>query len=104
MKIHELKTAPDVFDAVWCGLKTAEFRKNDRDFQVGDWLWLRDWDGTCYCASVAAEITHIVFGPNFGIPEGFAMLSFNPSRAGYLTPAATLVNVTEWIRFRGGAS
>ena len=42
--IHELKTWPEYFKDVAAGIKTFELRKNDRDFQVGDELVLKEYD------------------------------------------------------------
>ena len=42
--IHELKTWPDFYKAIEDGRKTFEFRINDRGFQAGDVLHLREWD------------------------------------------------------------
>lgn len=44
MQYHKLKTWPEFFDAVKSGEKTFEVRKNDRHFQVGDWLCLMKFD------------------------------------------------------------
>lgn len=44
MKTHNLKTLPIYFDAVARGDKTFEIRNNDRDFQTGDTLVLKEFD------------------------------------------------------------
>lgn len=41
--IHQLKSWPDIFQAVVDGLKTFEVRKNDRNFKVGDGIILNEW-------------------------------------------------------------
>lgn len=41
---HELKIWPQYFCRVADGTKTFEVRKNDRGFQPGDAVWLREWD------------------------------------------------------------
>jgi len=41
---HELKLHPKYFPRVQSGEKSFEIRKNDRDFQVGDRLILREYD------------------------------------------------------------
>jgi hypothetical protein len=39
---HELKTDPDVFQKTWNNKKSFEIRKDDRNFQEGDILFLRE--------------------------------------------------------------
>lgn len=43
-RVHELKTWPRFFNELWQGRKHTEFRRHDRDFQVGDLLRLLEWD------------------------------------------------------------
>lgn len=42
--VHRLKIHPEYFDAVLKGEKTFEIRKNDRNYQVGDFLILQEFD------------------------------------------------------------
>jgi hypothetical protein len=44
VKVHELKCWPEFFQAIRYNLKRHEVRHNDRDYQVGDVLWLQEWD------------------------------------------------------------
>ncbi|MCM3600648.1 DUF3850 domain-containing protein [Robertmurraya korlensis] len=43
-KKHQLKILPEYFEAVTEGIKTFEIRRNDRDYQVGDELFLNEFD------------------------------------------------------------
>ncbi len=73
---HRLKTVQPYFDAVATGAKTAELRKEDRVFQVGDLLLLDEWTGSEFTGRyVVAEITHITRGPPW-FAAGYCMLSF----------------------------
>lgn len=44
MNLHKLKLQQPYFNAVLNGLKTFEIRRNDRRFQVGDYLCLEEYD------------------------------------------------------------
>ena len=44
MTTHELKSWPEFFEPILNGAKSFELRVNDRDFQVFDLLWLKEWD------------------------------------------------------------
>jgi len=41
--LHQLKTHPEYFARLVSGEKTFEAREDDRGFQVGDTLYLREW-------------------------------------------------------------
>lgn len=43
MKEHDLKVWPEYYEAIEADLKPFEIRKNDRDYQVGDVLRLREY-------------------------------------------------------------
>lgn len=43
MIIHNLKSLSEYFGAVWNGNKTFEIRKNDRNFEEGDFVILQEW-------------------------------------------------------------
>lgn len=79
MAIHRLKTHRAPFMEVRMCRKTAEYRSTaDRTFAVGDLLCLEEFDeehelhtgNACWRA-----VTHVLCG-QFGVPDGYAMLSF----------------------------
>jgi len=87
MKEHVLKTWPIFFTAVWQGDKTFEIRKNDRDFQVGDILRLREWepeDEVYTGREVRREVTHIMVTFADVLAPGYVVLSIaKPKRNQY---------------------
>lgn len=64
-QVHELKTWPNYFEPVLDGRKTFEVRYDDRGFQVGDILVLREWDpeeGLYTGRVVVFEVTYVLHG------------------------------------------
>lgn len=77
--IHALKTLPEYFEAVRKGDKTFELRNNDRNFKVGDYLALNEWDGKKYTGrALLAKITYML-DPNdiMTCVGGFVILGLN---------------------------
>jgi hypothetical protein len=87
---HELKTDPAMFLDSYCGAKTFELRYDDRGYQVGDTLRLRETRHSA-AAMAAGEpleytgneirqlVTYILRGPVFGLPPKWVIMSVEPS-------------------------
>ena len=88
MQAHELKTDPEVFDAVAEGRKTFEIRYDDRGYEEGDQLILRKTRYTGeemkqgkpleYLDDYGATVSHILRGPCYGLKEGWVIMSLEP--------------------------
>lgn len=85
MSTHQLKCWPAPFQALLDGIKTFEWRLNDRDYEVGDILNLREWDpeandgqGRYTHREVKRLVTYILRGPKFGMPEEYVVMSVKP--------------------------
>lgn len=76
MKKHELKMLPQYFQAVWDGIKTFELRKDDRDYQRGDILVLKEWDGAKYTGSaLCVKVTYILQdAEKYGLKDGYIIM------------------------------
>ena len=60
MKVHELKILPQYFVDVIAERKKFEVRYDDRNFQVGDVLVLREWTGEYTGRAICREIEYIL--------------------------------------------
>jgi hypothetical protein len=83
---HVLKCEQPWFQAVWDGAKPFEVRKNDRDFQPGDTLvlrecWLDDAGETHFTGRETSRVVTYVLrdGVRFGIPEDVVVLGMDQS-------------------------
>lgn len=85
-KEHVLKCDPLPFEALRLGEKTSEVRLDDRQFEVGDLLVLRETEETGRNMRVGAplaytgrevrrRITHVQGGSNYGLRAGWLCLS-----------------------------
>lgn len=79
-KTHTLKTTSVMFQMIWDFEKTFELRNNDRDFEAGDYVVLREWgqefgySGREIKFKIGSVITD---KPHFGLMDGFCLLSFS---------------------------
>lgn len=73
---HELKILPKWFMDVALWKKDFEIRKNDREFEVGDILHLKEWNGTEYTGrGIRRRIKYIYHGTGeYGLQEGYCIL------------------------------
>lgn len=75
---HELKILPNYFNDIMFGNKRFEIRKNDRDFNIGDKLVLKEWRQTCHYYTgnqITATVDYIHYGNgDFGLAEGYCIL------------------------------
>lgn len=87
---HELKTDPGQFQAVKNGRKKYTIRWNDRGFAAGDILILRETTEPAemlkrgfaleYSGRQAKfRVTHVLYGPKYGLANGWAILSIEPA-------------------------
>lgn len=76
---HELKILPQYFEAVKNGSKRFELRKDDRNYQVGDLLILKEFDGTDYTGNElgAFLVTYILRNcSEYGLQDGYCIIGF----------------------------
>ena len=84
---HELKCWKDPFEVALYDRKHHEIRKNDRGFEVGDEILLKEWipaprprrddepQGAYTGRDLLVVVTYISRGPEWGIPEGLVVMS-----------------------------
>lgn len=77
-QIHDLKTWPPFYQDIVSGIKSFELRKDDRDFEIGDVLLLREYDNdqSKYTGrSMTRVILYKLSGGQFsGIERGYCIL------------------------------
>lgn len=81
---HELKILPQWFADVSTGKKNFEIRRNDRDFKVGDYLLLKEWDKGRYTGrEITKRIQYIYEGDGtYGLSDEFCILGLEDRPTG----------------------
>jgi hypothetical protein len=74
---HELKTWPDFFKAIWDNEKHFELRKDDRGYQAGDTLLLREWSKRSGYSGRALRVgvPYLLGGQWPGLQDGYVIMS-----------------------------
>lgn len=75
--IHRLKISTGIFESANSMEKNFEIRENDRDFKVGDYLILQEWNGIEYTGreTTPREVTYILSSIYFyGLSTGYVAL------------------------------
>jgi len=75
---HELKIWPQFYEAVKDGSKTFEVRENDRAFQRGETVVLKEWDPT------EVDYNNYPMGGDWG-PQGYTHRELE-FKIGYVLP------------------
>jgi hypothetical protein len=76
MKTHYLKCWPEYFKSLAYGDKKFELRKDDRDFQIGDTLIIKEWNGEFTGNELKFYVSYILRDAvNLGLMEGYCILS-----------------------------
>lgn len=78
MTTHEIKLHPEFYNAHMWGKKPWELRLNDRNYQEGDCVHLREWSPAHkdYTGRHAYRfITYLMQGPQFGLQEGYVLFT-----------------------------
>lgn len=74
-KHHVLKCAPPYFQELWAGAKVFEVRRDDRDFQPGDTIMLREFDCGDYSGRACVFRIGYVLRDFIGLRKGYCAFS-----------------------------
>lgn len=81
MRTHVLKCWPGAFDATWNREKLFEWRRDDRDFNLGDQLILLEWEPETelYTGRGLVCLVSYMLRGRFGVPDGYCVMGLKPT-------------------------
>lgn len=94
MKVHNLKIAPIYFRDVVSGKKKFEVRENDRGYNIGDYLCLREYDTKYHLYTGKELVVKIIY-----ILDDFVGLKENYVVLGLSSPICTSMDAESKILF-----
>lgn len=77
--VHELKILPEFFKEVKRYRKQFELLKDDKDYRVGDWIILKEFENDSYTGRECGcfSITYILRNcPEYGLKEGYCIIGW----------------------------
>lgn len=74
MKVHKLKILPEYYNAQVKGIKNFEIRKNDRNYQIGDWLLLKEYNPKIKKFTERKVMVEITYITNYQQKDGYVVL------------------------------
>lgn len=77
-KCHDLKILRKYFNDVLLGTKTFEIRKNDRNFEIGDYINLREWDPDKQEYTGGHLVKQICYMTDYQQKDGYVVLGIRP--------------------------
>lgn len=95
--VHDLKCLSKFFWAVRTGKKPFEIRKNDRDFQVGHFLRLHEYDPQSGYSSQSSELYEVIYVTDFEQKPGYVVMGIK-SVLGELADKKTLNEILTQVQ------
>lgn len=74
MKVHKLKILPEYYNAQIEGKKNFEIRKNDRNYQIGDWLLLKEYNPKIKKFTERKVMVEITYITDYQQKDGYVVL------------------------------
>lgn len=75
--VHRLKILPEYFYDVKSRKKNFELRMNDRNFNVGDTVILKEWNGNYTGNKVTRKIKYVLKDcKNLGLEDGYCIFGW----------------------------
>ncbi len=92
MIIYKIHYEGNEYEKVLTGTQTAQWRKNDRDFQIGDILILHEYENEKYTyRTFIAKVTDIIPGGHFNMPQEYCVMSIKACEQSYCTTLKPMV-------------